>query len=327
MSADTRPPISISLDLDNLWSYMKTHGDAGWESHPSYLDTLVEVLLDHLKRHNLTITFFIVGQDAALARNRDALSAIAAAGHEIGNHSFHHEPWLHLYEDQQLADEIARAEDVIAEVTGQRPRGFRGPGFSLSPEVLRVLSRRGYDYDASTFPTYLGPLARAYYFWQSRDLSAEERKQRSKLFGTLGEGRRPIKPYMWRAEGRDLVEIPVTTMPLLRLPMHLSYQVYLASYAQPLAFGYMAAANLMCRVAGVGPSMLLHPLDFLGGDKVSELSFFPGMNLDTAFKLDFFDHVMEHLCDRFRPVTMAEHARKIRARGVPVRDAEEAAAR
>ena len=32
-------------------------------------------------------------------KNRAALRAIAAAGHEIGNHSFRHEPWLHLYTD------------------------------------------------------------------------------------------------------------------------------------------------------------------------------------------------------------------------------------
>ena len=37
------PPASISLDLDNLWSYMKIHGDAGWDDYPSYLDTLVDL--------------------------------------------------------------------------------------------------------------------------------------------------------------------------------------------------------------------------------------------------------------------------------------------
>ncbi len=29
-----KPIASLSLDLDNKWSYMKTHGDAGWESFP-----------------------------------------------------------------------------------------------------------------------------------------------------------------------------------------------------------------------------------------------------------------------------------------------------
>ena len=32
---------SLSLDLDNKWSYLKTHGDPGWESFPSYLGILV----------------------------------------------------------------------------------------------------------------------------------------------------------------------------------------------------------------------------------------------------------------------------------------------
>ena len=323
MSADL-PLISVSLDLDNLWSYMKTHGDAGWEAFPSYLDALVEIVLPRLQAHGLTITFFVVGQDAALARNAEALAALAAAGHEIGNHSFNHEPWLHLYAPPQIADEIERAEQAIARATGATPRGFRGPGFSLSPEVLRVLARRGYRYDASTFPTFLGPVARAYYFWQSRGMSAEEREQRGRLFGTMSQGLRPIRPYIWQAEGREVVELPVTTTPLLRLPMHLSYQVYLASHSRGLGLGYMWGTNALCRAAGLSPSLLLHPLDFLGGDRVKELGFFPGMNLDTGFKLDFFDRVMGHLLRHFQPVTLSQHAAAVRAAGAPARPARDA---
>ena len=95
--AVAKPLASLSLDLDNLWSYMKTHGDPGWEDLPSYLDLVVPRVLDFLKERGLCITFFIVGQDAALERNRDALAAIVRAGHEVGNHSFAHEPWIHLY--------------------------------------------------------------------------------------------------------------------------------------------------------------------------------------------------------------------------------------
>ncbi|HEX4778174.1 MAG TPA: polysaccharide deacetylase family protein, partial [Acidimicrobiia bacterium] len=82
---------SLSLDLDNQWSYMKTHGDAGWDSYPSYLDVVVPRVLDLLAARGLRITFFVVGQDAALDRNRDAIASLSAAGHEIGNHSFRHE--------------------------------------------------------------------------------------------------------------------------------------------------------------------------------------------------------------------------------------------
>jgi len=47
MEAD-QPVASLSLDLDNKWSYLKTHGDVGWESFPSYLDMVVPRVLDFL---------------------------------------------------------------------------------------------------------------------------------------------------------------------------------------------------------------------------------------------------------------------------------------
>lgn len=91
-----KPAASLSLDLDNLWSYLKIHGDPGWESLPSYLDVAVPRILAFLAERGLSITFFVVGQDAEREENREALASIAAAGHEIGNHSFHHDSWLHL---------------------------------------------------------------------------------------------------------------------------------------------------------------------------------------------------------------------------------------
>lgn len=68
MQTTNKPVASLSLDLDNQWSYMKTHGDPGWESYPSYLDILVPRFLEFLQQQNLTITVFIVGQDAALEK-------------------------------------------------------------------------------------------------------------------------------------------------------------------------------------------------------------------------------------------------------------------
>jgi peptidoglycan/xylan/chitin deacetylase (PgdA/CDA1 family) len=103
----SKPIASLSLDLDNQWSYMKTHGDAGWESFPSYLDIVVPRVLAFLAERNIKITFFIVGQDAALAKNHEALGSITKAGHEIGNHSFKHEPWLHLYSEEDVDRELA----------------------------------------------------------------------------------------------------------------------------------------------------------------------------------------------------------------------------
>src|ERR1700722_4764415 len=95
--AQVLPPCMLSLDLDDKWTYMKTHGDPAWEKFPGYLDIVVPRVLRMLEEHSLRITFFIVGQDAAFPRNAPVLRSITEAGHEVGNHSFHHEPWLHLY--------------------------------------------------------------------------------------------------------------------------------------------------------------------------------------------------------------------------------------
>jgi hypothetical protein len=310
---------SLSLDLDNLWSYMKTHGDPGWERFPSYLDLCVPKVLEMLAERDLTITFFVVGQDAALPSNHRALRLIADAGHEIGNHSFRHEPWLHLYSEPELDAELARAEEAIEAATGRRPRGFRGPGFSLSTSTLEVLKRRGYTYDASTLPMYLGPLARAYYFWTAK-LDDEEKAKRKLLFGSFSDGRRPVHPYRWKLAAGPLTEIPVTTMPGLKLPFHVSYLLYLNRFVPGLGTGYFRTALAACGAAGVAPSLLLHPLDFLGGDEVPELAFFPAMSVKGETKRRWTAEILDLFRARYRVSTMAAHASALEANGLPERE-------
>ena len=194
------PNASVSLDMDNLWSYLKTHGDPTWQSRPSYLEALVPRMLEVFDAHSITATVFVVGADAAREDGQKAVAAINEAGHEVGNHSYEHEPWLHTYERGRLEEELARTEDAIVGAGAPRPRGFRGPGYSLSPELLELLDDRGYTYDASTLPTWIGPLARAYYF-RSSHLAEEDKQQRSALFGSASEGLRPVHPYRWVQPG------------------------------------------------------------------------------------------------------------------------------
>lgn len=270
-----QPSASLSVDLDNQWSYMKTHGDPNWETFPSYFDLVVPRILAYLEKRNLQITFFIVGQDAAMNRNHAALESVVEAGHEIGNHSFHHEPWLDRYSENEIEDDIIRAEEHIETVTGKKPVGFRGPGYTCNRKIIRALIRQGYLYDASILPTFIGPLARAYYFLNSK-LNYDEKNMRSGLFGSIKDGLRPNRPYLWHTVDGSLIEIPVTTVPILRIPFHASYVLYISGYSRHLALSYFRTALLMCRLIGIQPSLLLHPLDFLDASEIPELSFFPG---------------------------------------------------
>jgi peptidoglycan-N-acetylglucosamine deacetylase len=299
MSSKSKPLASISLDLDNQWSYMKIHGDEGWDQYPSYFDIFVPHVLDLLDELELKITFFIVGKDAESHENRRYLRMIVDRGHEVGNHSYHHESWLQTYSPGQIEAEIIKAEELIEKATGQKTRGFRGPGFSWSVDLLRVLEKRGYLFDASTLPTYLGPLARKYYFWKS-DLSKEEKKARKELFGKFSEGYRSLKPYYWDlGNGKKIMEIPVTTIPVFKVPFHLSYLLYLSNFSLVLLKVYLWLAITMCKITRTPISFLLHPLDIIGGDKIEALSFFPGMNLPTGKKVDVFRYVLTQLKKNF----------------------------
>lgn len=314
-----KPIASLSLDLDNKWSYMKTHGDAGWESFPSYLDCIVPRSLEFLRERNLKITYFIVGQDAHLEKNHKALKQISEAKHEIGNHSFNHEPWLHLYSKQELVTEFERTENAIAKITDQKLKGFRGPGYSLSPTVLEVLAERNYEYDCSTLPTYIAPLARAYYFFKSPEMSDEEREKRKKLFGKFSDGFQSLKPYKWQVGEKSLTEIPVTTLPIFKTPIHASYLIYLSTFSKFAARNYWKSALKMCKMTGVQPSLLLHPLDFLSGEDVPELKFFPAMNLSIGKKLEFVSEILEVYAKEFEVVNMRKHADSVKEKKTMIR--------
>jgi len=299
---------ALSLDLDNKWSYMKTHGDAGWDRFPTYMDVLIPDTLDVFRKLDVKITYFVVGQDADLESNREAFAQLVPAGHEIGNHSFHHEPWMHRRSGPEIDGELAQAEESIASATGRIPCGFRGPGFVRSQTMVDVLASRAYLYDASSLPTFIGPLARAYYF-RSTKLQENERRERHDLFGQFSDGFHPNRRYPLHANGRVLHEIPVTTMPGLRVPIHVSYVLYLATVSPKLALAYFRTAVALCKITGTEPSILLHPLDFLSSRQSPELPFFPGMTLDSGIKRDVVLRVLHILTEDFEVMPLEQFVR------------------
>lgn len=308
-----RPTASLSLDLDNLWSYLKTHGNPEWERRPSFLGTAVPRLLELFAEHDLRTTVFVVGADAAREDGAQAVAAIAAAGHEVANHSWGHEPWLHRYSAVELENELARTEDAVMAAGAPRPRGFRGPGFSVTPLLLRMLAARGYTYDATTLPTWVGPLARTYHFHSAPPGRARESDR--ELFGGLGDGLLPIRPYRWREAG-ELVELPVTTMPLARVPIHGSYLVQLHQISPRLARVYFTAALSLCRRRGVQPSFLLHPTDVLGAGEAPGMDFFPGMAVPGTEKVRLLGWVLRTLRAHFEVIGTGEHAARLVAAGL-----------
>ncbi|UOZ10691.1 polysaccharide deacetylase family protein [Amycolatopsis sp. WQ 127309] len=308
-----RPLASVSVDLDNLWAYLKTHGDSAWRGYPSFLPSAVPRLLEILGEQRLTTTVFAVGADVVREDGAKAVNAIAAAGHEVANHSFGHEPWLHRYSRDRLEDELSRTEVAIIAAGAPRPVGFRGPGYSLTRDLVELLAERGYVYDASTLPTWIGPLARVYH---NRTVPAGAADDgRGDLFGGVSRVLAPVHPYRWRTvEGSALVELPVTTMPLLRTPIHGSYLLQLHELSPRLARGYFRAALRLCLARGVAPSLLLHPTDVLGGTDAPGMEFFPGMAAPGSRKAAWLGWVLATLREHFDVVGTGDHVSRTEVR-------------
>ncbi|MBO0775845.1 MAG: polysaccharide deacetylase family protein [Actinobacteria bacterium] len=89
--------------------------------------------LEVLAARRVRATFFLLGPMAAKA---PALAAeIAAAGHDIAVHGWHHRYPI-LRSPRALRDDLARAVDAVAAASGVRPRFYRPPYGVLSAGAL-----------------------------------------------------------------------------------------------------------------------------------------------------------------------------------------------
>ena len=129
----------------------------------------------------------------------------------------------------------------------------------------------------------------------------------------LGKGTRQgvTARHRWQIGEKSLIEIPVTTLPVFKTPIHASYVIYLSTFSKVLARSYWKAAVEMCRATGTQLSLLLHPLDFLSGEDAPELKFFPAMNLPIEKKLEFVSEILESFTDKFEVVNMRRHAQSV----------------
>ncbi len=97
-------------------------------------------ILEILAGHAVAATFFQCG--ANVERLPDVAAAVAAAGHEIGNHSYSH-PLLCFRSPDFIERELRRAQEVIEIRAGVRPQWFRAPFGARWFGVRRAQRRLG----------------------------------------------------------------------------------------------------------------------------------------------------------------------------------------
>lgn len=102
--------------------------------HGAGATALTATVLQIARAHEARLTVFAVGQ--WLAANPRLGRAILAAGHDLGNHTWSHQPMRRL--SRRAADlEVSRAADAVAAVRGSAGLLFRPSGTPSSTATIR----------------------------------------------------------------------------------------------------------------------------------------------------------------------------------------------
>jgi peptidoglycan-N-acetylglucosamine deacetylase len=105
--------------------------------HPKMTERLLAVL----EQEKVPATFFVVGKMAE--RYPYLVQEIAAAGHEVSNHTYNHFRFSLLSPPEALA-ELAHTREVIRRLTGKDTTYYRPPGGRFSERIAKAAAQAGY---------------------------------------------------------------------------------------------------------------------------------------------------------------------------------------
>jgi len=142
-------PAELPIMPEGEPSRLVVHGDRGCPMIALTYDAgasadAAVAILDVLKQHGVTSTFFLTGR--WVKNFPDLAKRVAADGHEIANHTYSHPDLTTLPNDEVLA-EITMGEEAIRAVTGAETRPlFREPYGAFNDVERRLVRQAGYSY-------------------------------------------------------------------------------------------------------------------------------------------------------------------------------------
>lgn len=98
-------------------------------------------ILDILAKNDVKVTFFMTG--GWVEKYPDDVKAIAAAGHDLGNHSESHSQMSTL-SAEQIREEITLVHNKVKELTGVEMSLFRPPYGDYNDTVVKTVRECGY---------------------------------------------------------------------------------------------------------------------------------------------------------------------------------------
>lgn len=145
--------------------------DAGYENGNT------ETILNALKKHNVSATFFVVG--TYIESEPELIQRMIDEGHTVGNHTWHHPNMSGIETMDEFKKELTDVEDAFRQTTGlEMTKYYRPPQGIYSESNLEMAKELGYQ-------TFFWSLA--YVDWYADDQPTRE-EAFDKLLGRIHPG-------------------------------------------------------------------------------------------------------------------------------------------
>ncbi|WP_020679681.1 XrtA system polysaccharide deacetylase [Marinobacterium rhizophilum] len=178
---------AITIDVEDYFhvaAFETVISPDRWDQYPCHIEANVQRIiasLDATSEQATKATFFVLGWVAE--RYPALIREIAALGHEIASHGYHHQR-LNRLSQREFRQDITRSKALLEDLVGAPVAGYRAPSFSFDenrPWIQDELREAGYRYSSSINPV-------------PHDL--------------YGYRKAPRTPFLW---DNGLLEVPVAT--------------------------------------------------------------------------------------------------------------------
>lgn len=149
-----KPKAILTFDFEFWYNgeFLKKYQPENKDKLDDYAIESIIPLLDLLKKYNQRVTFFVLGQLAE--KYPELIKKIFFHQHEIASHGYSHRV-LEELGPGEFEKEILKTNQIIEDIIGQRPIGFRAANFSLTKKTkwaLKILNKYDFKYDSSIYP-------------------------------------------------------------------------------------------------------------------------------------------------------------------------------
>ena len=124
------------LYSNRLWSGPASERKISLTFDDGPVPGITDWVLAELEKRGLKATFFMVGDN--VRKHPGLAQSVLAAGHQLGNHTYHHlSGWK--TSTQTYLNDVASCDAILADTVGEMPRFFRPPYGWMSPGQAKGL--------------------------------------------------------------------------------------------------------------------------------------------------------------------------------------------